>query len=139
MMSDREAVITELITSLQTGRANAISIGELRVAVSVKTGRWIAASTMRAQIHEAQARGFSVLSSPRAGVWIAEDEGEVLDVLEELRKGVTAIEKRMRLINGGKCALRSCRAELPKRVRNRGGLYCMPGHRYQAAVERSAS
>lgn len=149
-MSDREAVMAELITHLSTGRANAVSIGELREKLRVVihfpvedggtfTGNPPAASTVRAQIHEAQAAGFPVLSSPRAGVWIAADEGEVLDVLDELRETVTAIEKRMQLINGGRCALRSCRAELTEKVRNRGGLYCRPEHRYQAAVERSAS
>ena len=138
-MKDREAVMAELITHLPTGRENAISVSELGDEIWVQTNRRIAASTVRARIHETQAAGFPVLSSPRAGVWMAADEGEVLDVIDELRAGIAALEARMQLINGGKCALRSCRVELSEKTKRRGGLYCKPAHRYLAAVERGSS
>ena len=139
-MKDRKAVMAELFAELLVGRGNAIPVSKLCiVSRSSLFHPPLAGSTVRARIHELQAAGFPVLSSPRAGVWIAADDGEVLEVLEEMRETVTAIEHRMQLINGGKCALRSCRADLTKKIRNRGGLYCRPEHRYKAAVERGAS
>jgi biotin operon repressor len=127
----RRADIFEI---LERGRANAVSLRTLSAAIAGHPAR----STLREDIHQLQEWGIEILSSPRAGVWIAADDDEVLDVLEELRASITAIEKRMQLINGGKCALRSCRAELTEKIRNRGGLYCRPEHRYKAAVERGA-
>ncbi len=139
-MKDRAAELMDLCKSLPEGRDNAISIGVLAKRLRRSPFRAPpASSTVRALIHEAQEAGWLVLSSPRAGVWIAADDGEALDVLEELRATVTAIEKRMQMINGGKCALRSCRAELTEKIKRRGGLYCGPTHRYQAAVVRGAS
>ena len=132
-MSGPEPLQAAVIAShLLTGRARAVSVAYLSRVMR------LAPSTIRARIHEAQAAGFAVLSSPLAGVWIAADDGERLDVIEELRAQVQAIERRMAAINQGKCALRTCRAELPEKVVRRGGLYCSPGHRYQAAADRTS-
>ena len=133
----------DLLEVLERGRANAISVATLarRLASNDPLKNWgkqPGLSTLRADIRQLQEWGIEILTSPRAGVWLAADQGERLDVLEELRASITAIGKRMQLINAGRCALRSCRAELPKKVTRRGGLYCNPRHRYQAAVERKA-
>ncbi len=138
--------MADLIINLPTGRANAISLRALadRMAVPVADRRWRftktkpGLSTVREWIRAAQQQGHDVLSSPRAGVWIAADDGEGLDVIEELRGQVHALERRMAAINQGKCALRTCRAELPEKVVRRGGLYCCPEHRYRAAIERAS-
>lgn len=118
------------------GRANAISIAVLRDRLTPELE--LAASTLRCHLVMMQHAGYSVLTSPLAGVWIAADDDERLDVLEELRGQVQAIERRMAAINQGKCALRTCRAVLPRKVLRRGGLYCSPGHRYRAAIARAS-
>ena len=140
-MSGREAIMAETIGCLGVGRRNAVSITTVRrrlLMLHPWPNKSPAPSTTRARIHELQAAGFRVLSSPRHGVWIAADDGEVLDMLDELRVGIAALEARMQLINGGKCALRSCRVELSDRVVRRRGLYCCPDHRYRAAIARAS-
>jgi len=120
---------------LPVGRANAISISHLSAFLPGQP----ASSTVRALIHEAQEAGVQVLSSPRVGVWLAAGDAEVLEVVEELRQTCHALERRMQVINGGRCGLISCRAELTDKVRKRKGLYCSPLHRYQAAALRASS
>lgn len=133
MARDTEADLAAIITALEDGRDNAISLAELAELVG-GAGR----STLRRRIHELQRRGFAVLSSPRAGVWIAGDEGERIDVLDELRAQVAALEARMQLVTGGRCAWRECRAELDKATLRRGGLYCRgTDHRFRAAADRN--
>ncbi|MCP4871604.1 MAG: hypothetical protein GY898_23085 [Proteobacteria bacterium] len=138
-MTATEKKAAAIVAVLPVGRDNAITIGQLRVELHKRTGIWLGDSTVRAYVHRLQEAGVKVLSSPRAGgVWLAEDEQETMDVLEELRAQVHAVERRMQLINGGRCALASCRAELTETTLNRGGLYCCQGHRYQAAAERAS-
>lgn len=124
------------------GREHAISVSVLARKVRDRFtygAKPMVSSTMRGHLHRMQAAGLPVLTSPRAGVWIAANEDERLDVIDELRASVTALEKRMSTINQGRCALRSCRRDLPEATIRRGGLYCCPNHRYKAAVARSAS
>ncbi len=130
---------------LPVGRANAISVAQLGELLGSKSIHYLlegsrpASSTVRRLIHAAQEAGVQVLSSPRVGVWMAAGDAEVLELVEELRETVRALERRMQVINGGRCALITCRAELSGKIKRRGGLYCMPGHRYQAAVLRGSS
>lgn len=131
-MADLETQLAAIITALPEGRANAISISALCAKLPGNPG----GSTVRRRIHHLQEHGFGILSSPRAGIWICADDGERLDLIEELRHQVAAIERAMARINDGRCALRSCRATLPPKVVARGGLFCQPNHRYLAAVER---
>ncbi len=126
-----------IVFSLQPiGRDNAISVRVLRDRLAPDFE--IAISTLRCHLVMMQRGGYGILTSPRAGVWIAADDGERLDVIEELRGQVHALERRMAAINQGKCALRTCRAELPEKVVRRGGLYCCPDHRYRAAIARAS-
>ncbi len=129
----------EIIKVLSIGRENAISVGALARRLSGPNlfQRW-SDSTVRLEIVRLQELDISVLTSPRAGVWLAASHDEILDVMDEMRDAVAAIERRMQAINGGRCALRSCREKLPENVVRRGGLYCKPDHRYQAAAERDA-
>ncbi len=123
-----------IVGVLSIGRANAIPLRDLAAAIPSNP----APSVVRAVIREMQADGVGILTSPAAGVWMALDDGERLDVIDEIRHRIAALEDRCADINQGKCALRSCRAMLPKKVARRGGLYCRPEHRYQAAVQRTA-
>ena len=132
-----------IMAALQpTGRENAISVAALarevrdRVTYGAKP---LASSTMREHLYRMQVAGYAVLTSPRTGVWIAGDNGERLDVIDELRASVAALERRIFVVNQGRCALRSCRTELPAKVTRRGGLYCCQKHRYMAAVDRGKS
>lgn len=134
MKADTEAELADVFTALEEGRANALRLGELATRIPGRPGR----STLRRRIHQLQQRGFPVLSSPSAGVWIAVDEGERIDVLDELREQIAAVEARMQLVNGGRCAWRECRAELDKATLRRGGLYCRgTDHRFRAAADRN--
>ncbi len=126
-----------IVGYLQVGRDNAISVSVLGYRLAPEFD--MANSTIRCHLVMMQHAGYGVLTSPRAGVWIAANDGERLDVIEELRGQVHALERRMAAINQGKCALRSCRAELPEKVVRRGGLYCTTVHRYKAAVDRGKS
>ncbi|HEU01357.1 hypothetical protein LCGC14_1552550 [marine sediment metagenome] len=141
-MIGREDLWAEIILNLYVGRDSAISIARLieriRAHGSSDYSR-LGLSTVRAHIIGLQKAGFGILTSPRVGVWMAADDDERLDVIEELRGQVHALERRMAAINQGKCALRTCRAELPEKVLRRRGLYCSPGHRYQAAIGRGKS
>lgn len=142
----RQDLWAAIVIALPEGRANAISVAELGarvrrfdpMAAPGKTYKAppMASSSLRAHVHAMQESGYAILTSPRAGIWIADDEAERIDVMDELRERITAIEQRIALINGGKCALRTCRATLPPHVAKRGGLYCQPEHRYLAAAAR---
>lgn len=128
----------DLLGQIPVGRKNAVSLEQLCRRLGTPWKR-PARSTLRARIHHLQEEGHGVLTSPRTGVWLAANDAEVLEVVEELRGQVHALERRMQKINGGRCALVSCRAELAEKIRRRGGLYCCADHRYQAAAIRTAS
>lgn len=134
-----DALGREIVQRLSIGRENGISVETLRKRLTGPNlfGKW-AASTVRLRILRMQELGVAVLTSPRAGVWLAANDDEVLDVLDEMRASIAAIQRRMQAINQGRCALRSCRKKLPEKVLRRGGLHCNQKHRYQAAVERDA-
>lgn len=141
-MINRAALWRRIMAALQpSGRANAISVRALARKVRDRyryDAKPLGCSTIRDHIRQMQAAGYGVLTSPRSGVWIAGDEGERLDVIDELRTSVAALERRMADINQGLCALRSCRMPLSAVTRRRGGLYCCPSHRYKAAVARAS-
>lgn len=122
----------EIVGVLKIGRANAMSISAVVDALPGHPSR----RTVRRVINDMIFDDAGVLASPRAGVWMALDADERIIVMDELRETIGALEKRIAAINGGRCALRTCRVDLPKKITRRGGLYCCAEHRYQAAVER---
>lgn len=134
--ADREA----LIGAIKIGRANAMSLRSLGKAIGRAVPRYQfnppAERTLRRWIRTMQEEGVEILSSPRAGVWMALDADERIAVMDELREQIAALQRRIADINGGRCALASCVTLLPRKIRRRGGLYCCPEHRYQAAMER---
>lgn len=125
--------VAELVELLPVGRAHAIAVRELGRELTGKP----TPSVVRALIVAAQEAGFAVLSSPRAGVWIAANEAERVDVVDELGEQIRALQKRQQLVNDGRCAWRECRAELDAATIRRGGLYCRgTNHRFKAAADR---
>ncbi|KKK47353.1 hypothetical protein LCGC14_3156090, partial [marine sediment metagenome] len=86
----------EIILALRIGRPNAISVGEL--ILRIRDGgayKRLGLSTVRAHLVRMQTAGYGILTSPSVGVWIAANDGERLDVIEELRGQVHALERRM--------------------------------------------
>ncbi len=136
--ADREA----LIGAIKIGRDNAMSLRSLAFDIGAHHehhgGQFTppAERTLRRWIRQLQHEGVEILSSPRAGVWMARNAAERIAIMDELREQIAALQARIQDINGGRCALASCTTLLTRKIRRRGGLYCCPAHRYQAALER---